>query len=194
MLLWTSSLPNSKFNGAKVKSSLVAVFTPRKSLNATNQGFSSLESLLLNIYWSTTRVKWPQGLCRDLGLCAAFCFPHQCHFSAGRWPSAGICFWWTWASLSFWLGAGGWSSLDYLTHLISCWHHTHSCGLLGFSLISRLGGLFCGPWLQDLFTFALATSLEISRKPSMVHMGISGSLPCHKGAEEDFGVLPQTFL
>ena len=69
MLLWTSSLSNSVFDGAKMKSSLVAVFIPRISLNTTNQGFSSLESVVKYLmYQSITGGEWPQGLCWGLGL------------------------------------------------------------------------------------------------------------------------------
>ena len=47
----------------------MAVFTPRKCLNAINQGFSSLERLVLNMYWSPLR---------DIKVCAetqAFVLP-----------------------------------------------------------------------------------------------------------------------
>ena len=94
--------------------------------------------------------------------------------SAGHWPPADVSFWWAWASPSVCSGLCG-CSLDDLTHLISCWHHTCSWGLLGFLFIPRLGGLFCGPWSQDLSTATLATSMEIHQEALHGEMGISGS-------------------
>lgn len=87
--------------------------------------------------------------------------------------------------LSFQLDPDGWSSLDDWTHFISCWRYTCSWGLLGFLFIPTLGGLLCGPWQP---------SWKSTRNPSMGHMGICGSLPCHMGAEENFGVLSQNFF
>ena len=96
-------------------------------------------------------------------------------------------------SLSF-SGSSAWSSLDNLTHLISGWcrHAPEACWdshlfldgvvfsmVLGYRVSSLLLGNFLG------------------NSPGILpwgHMGISGFLPCRMQAEEDLGVLPQTFF